>query len=88
MKTERKARIDSIHETFDDPHFNTFGFLLTSCIKNNERTEGSEPRYLIDLDLRSMSIIHWDFDQRQILTVQKPDGPHVQKGFHYKGTVQ
>ncbi len=39
------------------------------------KPEDKETRYFIDLDLKSMKILKWDYDHRAILITQKMTNP-------------
>ncbi|OFY50608.1 MAG: hypothetical protein A2X22_08115 [Bacteroidetes bacterium GWF2_49_14] len=51
-----------------------------------------ETRYYIDLDLKSMKILKWDYDHRTILVTQKMSNPdqvriYISKGQYNKLTM-
>jgi hypothetical protein len=49
------------------------------------KTEDRNTRYFIDLDLKTGKILHWDFDQRDVLAQQKPSHPAHHRIFLTKG---
>lgn len=50
-----------------------------------EKTEDGQTRYFIDLDLKSRSILNWNFDQRINLEGRKTDHPHHVRIFITRG---
>ena len=49
------------------------------------KPEDQETRYFIDLDLKSGTILDWDYDQRNRLVVDKPAQPFHHRLFITKG---
>lgn len=50
-----------------------------------KKIEDKETRYYIDIDLKSRTIVKWDFDQRVNLASQKADDPAHHRVFLTKG---
>ncbi len=50
-----------------------------------KRTEDSETRYYIDLDLKTRTIVSWGFDQRATLVKQKAASPFHERIFITRG---
>ena len=49
------------------------------------KKQDQETRYYLDLDLRTMKIIGWDYDQRDILADQELSLPQYHRVFLTKG---
>ena len=49
------------------------------------KKEDKNTRYFIDLDLETMEIINWDYDQKDLLTEEKLDIPGLHRLFISKG---
>ena len=49
------------------------------------KPEDKETRYYIDLDLKTMKILYWDYDHRAILVTQKMAHPDQVRIYITKG---
>lgn len=49
------------------------------------KSEDANTRYFIDLDLETMQVLRWDFDQRDKLIKQRPAKPAHHRIFLTKG---
>ncbi len=49
------------------------------------KKEDRNTRYFIDLDLETMEIINWDYDQKDLLVEEKLDIPGLHRLFISKG---
>ena len=50
-----------------------------------KKKEDKETRYYIDIDFKTMKIIHWGYDNRHILIAQEMAKPFLQRIFLTKG---
>lgn len=49
------------------------------------KREDRNTRYYIDIDLKKLTILKWDFDQRDSLSKQNPAHPHHHRIFVTRG---
>ena len=52
---------------------------------SNKKRENKETRYYIDIDLQSLEIIRWDYDQRSDLVNDEFDNPYHYRVFISRG---
>jgi hypothetical protein len=50
-----------------------------------KKNEDKDTRYFVDLDLRTRTVIGWDYDQRTRIVMQNPAKPYHHRLFITKG---